>query len=209
MLHRAIATLQETLRPHLGLSKDRAETLALIVVAHEARIAHHVVNGGVNWGHGGGVKRGHSSAGSLSTESMGGPRARPNRSSRSRWRSSVSRQMPPAIDSTTPSPVAPAITKMISSWYFTASAGSTPERICPVIIHGADFQDRDGAPEVLKAILYRFPWLRHVFADGGYAGPKLRAALKGLSSSAKCNTCRVEGLEFLGRVGDAIQGKHL
>jgi hypothetical protein len=33
MLHRAIATLQETLRPHLGLSKDRVETLALIVVA--------------------------------------------------------------------------------------------------------------------------------------------------------------------------------
>ena len=30
MLHRAIATLQETLRPHLGLSKDRVETLALI-----------------------------------------------------------------------------------------------------------------------------------------------------------------------------------
>jgi len=23
----------------------------------------------------------------------------------------------------------------------------------------------------------RFPWLRHVFADGGYAGEKLRAAL--------------------------------
>jgi hypothetical protein len=33
MLHRAIATLQNTLRPHLGLSKDRVETLALIVVA--------------------------------------------------------------------------------------------------------------------------------------------------------------------------------
>ncbi len=33
MLHRAIATLRETLRPHLGLSKDRVETLALIVVA--------------------------------------------------------------------------------------------------------------------------------------------------------------------------------
>ena len=33
MLHPAIATLQETLRPHLGLSKDRVETLALIVVA--------------------------------------------------------------------------------------------------------------------------------------------------------------------------------
>lgn len=33
MLHRAIATLRDTLCPHLGLSKDRAETLALIVVA--------------------------------------------------------------------------------------------------------------------------------------------------------------------------------
>jgi len=48
-----------------------------------------------------------------------------------------------------------------------------------VIIHGADIQDRDGAPEVLNAIRHRFPWLRHVFADGGYAGPKLRAALNG------------------------------
>ncbi len=47
------------------------------------------------------------------------------------------------------------------------------------VIHSAGVQDRDGAPEVLKMIRYRFPWLRHVFADGGYAGPKLRAALKG------------------------------
>ena len=29
----------------------------------------------------------------------------------------------------------------------------------------------------LQSIRYRFPWLRHVFADGGYAGPKLRGAL--------------------------------
>jgi putative transposase len=47
------------------------------------------------------------------------------------------------------------------------------------VIHAADIQDRDGAPDVLGAIRYRFPWLRHVFADGGYAGPKLRSALKG------------------------------
>lgn len=33
MLRRAIATLRDTLCPHLGLSKDRVETLALIVVA--------------------------------------------------------------------------------------------------------------------------------------------------------------------------------
>ena len=45
------------------------------------------------------------------------------------------------------------------------------------VVHAADVQDRDGAPDVLASIRYRFPWLRHVFADGGYAGDKLRAAL--------------------------------
>jgi putative transposase len=48
-----------------------------------------------------------------------------------------------------------------------------------VLVHTADIQDRDGAPELLKAIRYRFPWLRHVFADGGYAGEKLHNALRG------------------------------
>jgi transposase len=43
-----------------------------------------------------------------------------------------------------------------------------------VMVHAADVQDRDGAVDVLKGIRQRFPWLRHVFADGGYAGPKLR-----------------------------------
>ena len=45
------------------------------------------------------------------------------------------------------------------------------------IVHTADIQDRDGAPDVLASIRHSFPWLRHVFADGGYAGDKLRAAL--------------------------------
>jgi len=47
-----------------------------------------------------------------------------------------------------------------------------------LVIHAADIQDRDGAPAVLKAILKRWPWLRHIFADGGYAGPKLKGALQ-------------------------------
>ena len=46
-----------------------------------------------------------------------------------------------------------------------------------LIVHGADIQDRDGAPDVLKFARFRFPWLRHVFADGGYAGQKLRDAM--------------------------------
>jgi len=45
-------------------------------------------------------------------------------------------------------------------------------------IHGADVQDRDGAPDLLKSIAIAYPMLRHIFADGGYAGPKLRGALE-------------------------------
>jgi transposase len=44
-------------------------------------------------------------------------------------------------------------------------------------VHAADIQDRDGAPALLASIRYLFPWLRHVFADGGYAGDKLTTAL--------------------------------
>ena len=47
------------------------------------------------------------------------------------------------------------------------------------VVHTADIQDRDGAPDVLAQIRARFPWLRHVFADGGYAGDKLRDAMAG------------------------------
>ncbi len=48
------------------------------------------------------------------------------------------------------------------------------------VVHAADVQDRDGAPDVLADIRDAFPWLRHLFADGGYAGPKLRGALEGI-----------------------------
>ena len=47
------------------------------------------------------------------------------------------------------------------------------------VVHTADIQDRDAAPDLLASIRYAFPWLRHVFADGGYAGEKLEDALVG------------------------------
>lgn len=53
----------------------------------------------------------------------------------------------------------------------------TEGNLVHAVIHTADIQDRDGAPLVLAEIIHRFPWLRHVFADGGYAGDKLRQAL--------------------------------
>ena len=46
-----------------------------------------------------------------------------------------------------------------------------------LMVHGADIQDRDGASGLLKSIRHRWPWLRHVFADGGYAGDKLKGRL--------------------------------
>src|ERR1700731_3076215 len=47
------------------------------------------------------------------------------------------------------------------------------------VVHTADIQDRDGAPNVLTSIRASFPWLRHIFADGGYGGEKLQTALYG------------------------------
>ena len=44
-------------------------------------------------------------------------------------------------------------------------------------VHSADIQDRDGAPDLLKTIKHRWPWLLHIFADGGYAGDKLKRRL--------------------------------
>jgi transposase len=49
-----------------------------------------------------------------------------------------------------------------------------------MIVHPADIQDRDGAPSLLARVRSSFPWLRHVFADGGYAGEKLQGALENL-----------------------------
>lgn len=70
------------------------------------------------------------------------------------------------------------------------------------VVHAADVQDRDGAPAVLGAIRSAFPWLRHVFADGGYAGKTLRAALDGLGQwtlEIVKRTAAAKGFEVLPR----------
>jgi transposase len=55
----------------------------------------------------------------------------------------------------------------------------TARHLVAAQVHAADIQDRDGAPALLASIRHLFPWLRHVFADDGYAGEKLIAALAG------------------------------
>jgi len=54
----------------------------------------------------------------------------------------------------------------------------TEGNLVHAVVHTADIHDRDGAPLGWPKIIRRFPWLRHVFADGGYAGAKLKDALR-------------------------------
>ncbi len=54
----------------------------------------------------------------------------------------------------------------------------TQGNLLALITHTADIQDRDAAPGVIEQARESFPELTHVFADGGYAGDKLQAALK-------------------------------
>ncbi|MEA2808010.1 MAG: hypothetical protein QOJ17_2151 [Rhodospirillaceae bacterium] len=44
-------------------------------------------------------------------------------------------------------------------------------------VHAADIQDRDGAVALFRSIWRLYPWLRHIFADGAYAGDKLKKAM--------------------------------
>lgn len=53
----------------------------------------------------------------------------------------------------------------------------TEGHLVGLVVHPADMQDRDGAVGVIASIRRLYPWLRHLFADGGYAGDKLRDAL--------------------------------
>ena len=45
------------------------------------------------------------------------------------------------------------------------------------VVHAADVQDRDGAVCVITEMKNRYPTIEHLFADGGYAGDKLDAAM--------------------------------
>jgi transposase len=44
------------------------------------------------------------------------------------------------------------------------------------IVHPADIQDRDGGALVLATLFGLFPFLRKLFADGGYQGKKFHVA---------------------------------
>ncbi len=45
-----------------------------------------------------------------------------------------------------------------------------------MVVHPADIQDRDGGALVLSSLFGLYPFLRKLFADGGYQGPQFSAA---------------------------------
>jgi transposase len=45
------------------------------------------------------------------------------------------------------------------------------------IVHPADIQDRDGGILLLATLFGMYPFLKKLFADGGYQGPEFRKAL--------------------------------
>jgi transposase len=45
------------------------------------------------------------------------------------------------------------------------------------IVHAADVQDRDGGVLLMAALFGLFPFLRKLYADGGYQGPVFQKAL--------------------------------
>ena len=47
-----------------------------------------------------------------------------------------------------------------------------------VIVHAANIQDRDGACDLVKAIRYRFPWLRHLLPMAPMPAETARGALR-------------------------------
>jgi putative transposase len=52
----------------------------------------------------------------------------------------------------------------------------------------ANIQDRDCAANLIRKTRHLFPWIAKIFADGGYAGAKLKAALAGQAPRSRDRT---------------------
>ena len=46
------------------------------------------------------------------------------------------------------------------------------------LVHSARLQDRDGGLLVMATLFGQFPFLKKLFADGGYQGPEFQAGMK-------------------------------
>ena len=63
-------------------------------------------------------------------------------------------------------------------------ATDTAGNLLDALVHPADIQDRDGAPDLIERCRDAYPTLARFFADGGYAGQKLETAIAHLDQLA-------------------------
>ena len=52
-----------------------------------------------------------------------------------------------------------------------------------VIVHAANIQDRDGGAMLMATLFGLYPFLRKLYADGGYQGAEFRAAIARIMAS--------------------------
>jgi len=71
------------------------------------------------------------------------------------------------------------------------------------LVHPADIQDRDGGLLVFKRLFGRYPFLKKLFADGGYQGPVFakgqKNAMPGLATEIVKRSDAAKGFEVLPR----------
>jgi transposase len=65
------------------------------------------------------------------------------------------------------------------------------------LVHAADLQDRDGGVLLMGTLFGLYPFLRKLYADGGYQGPEFQAGLR--------RVCRHVEVEIVKR-SDAAKG---
>lgn len=71
------------------------------------------------------------------------------------------------------------------------------------VVHPADIQDRDGGVLVLSTLFGLFPFLKKLWADGGYQGPRFKEAvakaLPGLKIEIVKRSDQAKGFEIIPR----------
>jgi transposase len=71
------------------------------------------------------------------------------------------------------------------------------------MVHSAGLQDRDGGVLVMATLFGMFPFLRKLYADAGYQGPKFQTALKRVLRQVQIEIVRrsdtAQGFEVLPR----------
>ena len=79
----------------------------------------------------------------------------------------------------------------------------TEELLLHAVVHPADVPERDGGILLLATLFGLYPFLKKLFADGGYQGPKFRTelarVLPGLAVEIVKRSDTAQGFEVLPR----------